>query len=157
MFKFRRFGKSSYWWNRLDWEYGECNNRKITSTSSPLDATTCWMSYGKTEVPEEDLIEFMKIALCDAALKDLNAAMAKIEEVWQSSLQVTCEFPSLARPHKALCVRHALSDIVSSDRNPCDGMYVYVAALEYEATGNLRHMNTLALTQLLRVIAALRT
>lgn len=117
----------------MTWEYEGENNRTVNVHS--IDAgSPLFMSFGRPEPSDEDIVDFLKVALCGEALTSMNAALKRVESVRQSLLQVTCLNPSKQLEDgkfEALLPR-ALSEILAQcdDVKPCGALYMWMAVLQ---------------------------
>eukprot|EP00435_Cladocopium_sp_Y103_P058740 s32_g20.t1 len=137
----------------LDWEYDSENNR-IVKWDCPV--STLYMSFGKPEPSKDDIVDFLKLAL-SGALQDLSCVIAKVNEVSQSVLQVSCKQPSRNRKRICMeeCLRRALSELLGgvTQPKPCQGLYMWLAVLEQQFKGNLKDLNPLPSQELLSLIS----
>ena len=139
----------------LVWEYEGENNRTI---KLDVAASTLYMSFGSPVPSEDDVVDFIKVALVSGeSLQEMNMAVTKVNEVQQSVLSVTCKKPT--RVYEGICIRkclqRALSEVLSGliQPKPCGGLYIWLAVLEQEMKGDLRGLHTLVRQELLSLIS----
>ena len=161
-FKFQCHEKEGLWnqfrnvfYDVLHWEYdGVDNNRTV---KSGFDVPDLYMSYGTPEPSQDDVVDFMKLALSGASLQDMSLAILKVNEVKQSVLHVSCKQATRAPEDIFIkrCLQRALSDVLigSIQPKPCGGLYMWMAVLEQEINGNLRGLNPLVIGELLALIS----
>lgn len=154
-FKFRRFDKG-YIYNAMEWECeGTDSNRTSNIHHDVAPDARIFMSYGHPEATEDDVLDFLRVAVWPNALQDFDLAVRKVMEVEQSLLQVRSE-RSYQNPHAEGTVRRALSELLclSVCPKPCSGLYFWIAVLHHRATGSLQQLQKVLKDELLSAIAA---
>jgi hypothetical protein len=160
-FKFQNHMKEGFWtrmqqllYDVLHWEYDGENNRTV---KPGCQVSTLYMCYGNPEPSHDDVVDFMKVALSGASLQNMNLAIAKVNEVEQSVLRVSCKQTTRAPEdiHIKRCLRQALSQVLSGSiqPKPCGGLYMWLAVLEQEMNGCLRGLHSLVKQKVLALVA----
>ena len=161
-FKFQYHNKEGLWnkiqnlfHDALDWEYGGVGNNRTIKFG--CQASTLYMYFGSPEPSEDQVVEFIKVALSGASMQDMNLAINKVEEVKQSVLHVSCQQTTRAPEDVCFkkCLHRALSEVlmILSQQKPCGGLYMWLAVLEQEIKCNLKGLQPVVRLELLSLIS----
>ena len=140
----------------MTWEYEGENNRTVNVHS--IDAgSPLFMSFGRPEPWDEDIVDFLKVALCGEALTSMSTALERVESVRQSLLQVTCLTPSKQLndgKFESLLAR-ALSEILAQcdDVKPCGAVYMWMAVLQQRNNWKVEKLQPRSRQGLIEVIS----
>ena len=162
-FKFQKaeMGRLQFWHEYLSWEVeGEGHNRVFMPNPDLRSGTRVFMSYGHLKATEEDVRDFMKVALCGESLQNLDIAIRRLEEVEQSirlvgfTTQMNQGTPSYV--HNSYAVRRAFEDALLATREPQPSreLILWMAVLEQKATGTIRTLRDPFKEELLSIMAA---
>ncbi len=140
----------------MTWEYEGENNRTVNVHS--IDAgSPLFMSFGRPEPWDEDIIDFLKVALCGEVLTSMNGALKRVESVRQNLLQVTCLKPSkqLDDGKFESLLPRALSEILAqcNDVKPCGAFYMWMAVLQQKNNWPVEKLQPRSREGLIRVIS----
>lgn len=154
-FKFRLHEKG-WFTDSLRWEW-EMNNRKVESGACFATVSNIFVSWGSPEATDDDMVDFLKVALFGQVQKALFGQVQKgfdnavrvVEEVEHSVLHVTCVDPSGRQITQRMQFQSSITKALEYmffhpeiwQLSP--GLYVWVAMQEQKRTGMLRSLTFL--------------